>query len=83
MPIRMLPISASGKESACQCRRCKRCRFNPWFRKIPWSRRWQHTPVFLLENFTDRGTWLATVHGATKRQTLLSTPIRMAVIKKF
>ena len=36
-----------------------------------------------LENSTDRGTWLATVHGATKRRTLLSTPIRMAVIKKF
>ena len=34
----------SGKESACQCRRC---RFNPWFRKIPWKRKWQPTPVFL------------------------------------
>ena len=36
-----------------------------------------------LENSTDRGTWLATVQGATKRQTLLSTPIRMAFIKIF
>ena len=26
---------ASGKESACQCRRCKRCRFNPWYGKSP------------------------------------------------
>ena len=25
---------ASGKEPACQCRRHKRCRFNPWVRKI-------------------------------------------------
>ena len=24
-----------GKESACQGRRCWRCRFNPWVRKIP------------------------------------------------
>ena len=32
------------KESACQCRRC---RFNPWVRKIPWRRKWQLTPVFL------------------------------------
>ena len=38
---------ASGKEPACQCRRHKRCRFDPWVRKIPWRRKWQPTPVFL------------------------------------
>ena len=37
----------SGKESTCQCRRCKRCGFNPWVRKIPWRRKWQPTSVFL------------------------------------
>ena len=42
------PVGTSGKESACQCRRCKRRRFHPWVRKIPWSRKWQHTPVFLF-----------------------------------
>ena len=26
----------------------KRCWFNPWFRKIPWRRAWQPTPIFLL-----------------------------------
>ena len=26
---------ASGRESACQSRRRKRCRFNPWVKKIP------------------------------------------------
>ena len=25
----------SGKESTCQCRRCRRCGFNLWVRKIP------------------------------------------------
>ena len=30
-----------------KCRRLKRCRFNPWVRKIPWRRAWQPTPVFL------------------------------------
>ena len=30
-----------------QCRRLKRCSFNPWVGKIPWSRKWQSTPVFL------------------------------------
>ena len=34
----------SDKESACQCRRG---RFDPWIRKIPWIRKWQPTPVFL------------------------------------
>ena len=38
------PGGASGKESACQCRRLG---FDPWFRKIPWRRAWQPTPVFL------------------------------------
>ena len=42
-----LPRWFSGKESACQCRTCRRHLFNPWFRKIPWRRNWQHTPVFL------------------------------------
>ena len=33
------------KKDACQYRRHS---FHPWVRKIPWSRRWQPTPVFLL-----------------------------------
>ena len=41
------PSGDSGKESTCQCRRHKRRWFNPWVRKIPWSRKWQPTPVFL------------------------------------
>ena len=30
--------SASGKESACQSKRPKRCKFDPWVGKIPWRR---------------------------------------------
>ena len=41
------PGGASGKESACQCRRRNRCVFNPWVRKMPWRRAQQPTPVFL------------------------------------
>ena len=37
----------SGKEPACQCRSHKRPSFNPRIGKIPWSRKWQPTPVFL------------------------------------
>ena len=39
-----LPQWLSGEKSTCQCRRN---RFNPWVRKIPWRRVWQPTPVFL------------------------------------
>ena len=33
-----LPRWHNGKDSVCQCRRCKRHRFNPWVGKIPWRR---------------------------------------------
>ena len=60
---------SDGKASACKFRRPE---FNPWVGKIPWRRKWLPTPVFCLENPTDRGAWQATVHGVTKRQTQLS-----------
>jgi len=41
------PSGASGKEPACQFRRCKRCEFDPWTGKIPWRRAWQPIPVVL------------------------------------
>ena len=41
------PGDTSGKVPACQCRRCKRCGFNPWVGKIPWRRAQQPTPIFL------------------------------------
>ena len=37
------PWWCCGKECAC---RCRRRRFEPWVGKIPWSREWQHTPLF-------------------------------------
>ena len=43
------PGGDSGKEPACQCRRCRRCGFDPWVGKLPWRRRWQPSPVFLSE----------------------------------
>ena len=38
---------ASGKEPTCQCRRHKRCRFDPWVGKILGRKAWQPTLVFL------------------------------------
>ena len=42
------PGGARAKELACQCRRRKRRRFDPWIRKTPWRRKWHSIPVFLL-----------------------------------
>jgi len=33
------PGGTSGEEAACQCRKCKRCGFDPWVRNIPWRRK--------------------------------------------
>ena len=45
------PGGASAKEPVCQCRRYKRCGFDPYlkFGKIPWKRTWQPTPTFVPE----------------------------------
>ena len=40
--------------------------------KIPWRRKGQPTPVFFLENSTDRGAWRAIVPGLAKSQTRLN-----------
>ena len=46
-----LPRWYSGTESACQCRRHTRRGFDLWVGKIPRSRKWQPTPVFLSGKF--------------------------------
>ena len=45
------PGGASGKESACQCKRRKRLGFDPCIGKILWSEKWQATLVFLPGKF--------------------------------
>ena len=63
------PRWLSGKESTCQCRRCKRCGFDPWVGKIPWSRKWQPAPVFLPGNFQEgESWWIIRVHNSLSPQ---------------
>ena len=50
---------------------CKRPRFNPWVKKIPRSRKWQPTPVFLPGKFHGQRS-LAGDHMVAKSQTWLS-----------
>ena len=42
-----LPQWLSRWRICLQWRRHRRCRFNPWVKKIPWRRKWQPCPVFL------------------------------------
>ena len=70
--IRMgLPRWLSGKKSTCQCRSCRRCGFDSWVGNIPWSEKWQPTPVCLPGE--SHGAWQATAHGVKSSQTRLST----------
>ena len=62
------PGGASGKESACQCRRCKRRGFHLWVEKILWRGQWQPTPVFLPGKFHGQ-IWRTTVQGVAESDT--------------
>ena len=63
-----LGSSTSGKEPACQCRRCKRRGFDPW--KIPWRRAGRPTPVFLPgESHRDRSLVGYSPQGHTELDT--------------
>ena len=69
-----LPGGARGKESACQCWRYKRHRFNPEIGsgRSPEGGYGNSLKYSCLENHMDRGAWQATVHGIVKSQTQLS-----------
>ena len=67
--IRDFPGGASGKESTCQCRRHKRCDFDPWVGTIPWRGHGDPLRYSCLENPMDRGARPATDYGVAKSQT--------------
>ena len=67
--VRGFPGGTSAKKSACQCRRRKRCVFNPWVRRCPRVGNGSPLQYSCLENRMDRGAWLATVHTVAKSQT--------------
>ena len=50
-------------KTACQCRRHRRCGFDPWVGKIPGKGNGNPLQCSCLENPRDRGAWWAAVHG--------------------
>ena len=78
------PAGAIGKEPACQCRRYKRRRFNPWVGKIPLEEGMAtHSSILAWRIPMDRGAWWDTVHRVALSQTRLkrlSRPAHMLFI---
>ena len=64
------PGGPSDKEPAWQCRRPKRCGFNPLGRKMPWRRERLPTPVYLPRESPGQRS-LAPVRGVTESPTRL------------
>ena len=71
LPTRLyrLPRWLSVKESACQCRSCRRPGFSLWVGKTTGEGNGYPLDYSFLETSMDRGTQWATVHGVTKNWT--------------
>ena len=48
-PLILRQLGFPGGSVVRICLQRRRCRFNRWVGKIPWSRKWQPSPVFLTE----------------------------------
>ena len=71
-----LPKRLSGREAACQCRRCRRLGLDPRARKIPWRRKWLPTPVLLPGTaFLDTGILAGTSTPTAKFSGYLCTTL--------
>ena len=70
--LKVFPGGASGKEPACQRRRCKRLRFDSGWGRPPGGGHGNPLQCSCLENPMDRGGWWATVHGVAQSKTWLS-----------
>ena len=55
--LRISQVVLMVKKPACQCRRCKRCGFDPWAKKIPSRRKWQPTLVFFSGESHGQREW--------------------------
>ena len=60
------PGGASGKESVCQCRRCRDDGSITGWGRYPGVGNGTPMQQSCLENSMGRETWLTTVHGTTK-----------------
>ena len=73
-----LPRWLSGTQCACQCRRHRRCGFNPRSGRSPGAGNSNWLQYSCLGHPMDRGASQAIVHGASKSQTGLSTQAQLS-----
>ena len=71
LPLEDFPGGTGWKEHTCQCRRHKRCSFNPWVGRIPWRRARKPTPVFFPGESLGQRNLGAIVHRVSKSRTRL------------
>ena len=67
LTLRTIYVIKSFSGATCQCRRHRRCGFNPWVWKIPWRRKWKPILVFLPGKIPWR--WVK-IHGVTESDTI-------------
>ena len=86
-PLGTFRLPTSGKEPACQYRRCRESGLVPGLGRSSGEGNGNPLQYSCLENPMDRGVWWATVHGVSKSQTWLkqlssssSTPIFIATL---
>ena len=81
---KFFPGDASSKESTCQCRRCKRCRFDPWVGKISWRRKWRRkpTPVFLPRQFHGQSSLVGySLWGCKESNTVEHSTVQKSLLR--
>ena len=79
-PYAGLPQWLISKESTCQCKWRKRCRFIPGSVRSSGSGNGNPLQYSHLGNPMDRGAWQAAVHGVGKSQTQLSAKSKQPVM---
>ena len=59
------------------CLQFRRCRSDPWVRKIPWRSKWQHNIIFLPEKSHRQELWQVRVYGVAKNSDWAHTQHRL------
>ena len=67
------PGGTSSEEPTCQCRKHKRCGFNPWSGRSPGGGHVNPLQYACLENAMERGAWRAKVHRVAEMNTTEGT----------
>ena len=53
--------------------------FDPWVRKVPWSRKGNLVQYSCLENSMERGVWWAIVHGVAESNTMEAASLSLSL----